>query len=412
MNVHGLVLGYLNNDNLKLEESSYTIDTSFSFFGNFDSPKHYSSDYPTGYIGQEIFSFFCDIKIDSKDEIKLNNISFLYIPKGAVNQNNKFCGNLGLSIMSYYYVTAEANFIKNLKELNYINKYDFSIYFKNDTEGFLIIGEEPHNYFPNIYKINNLQKVNVLSDGYDFLVWKTEFTQIYFYMNDTKQKIKESKQGIFAIEYNYIIGNKDYKNKIEEEFFNKYLENNICNYEKINKERIQILICNKTLFDIDSFPTLYFYHRIFNYTFEFTKDELFLEKNDKYIFLIFFGIFPDSYFTLGKLFFKKYLFTFNQDAKTIGFYNYIFYSNEVQGKINNNFDYNKIIGIIILLFACFVGFFLAKKLYEKTRKKRINEINEKYEYKSNDTDDINYYMKYKDDKPFFIEIPFKSSKSN
>ena len=50
------------------------------------------------------------------------------------------------------------------------------------------------------------------------------------------------------------------------------------------KERQQILICDKKeSFEINSFPTLYFYHRIFNYTFELIKENLFLEKNNKYI---------------------------------------------------------------------------------------------------------------------------------
>ena len=317
------------------------------------------------------------------------------------------CGNLGLALKASYYLTDEVNFIKILKKNNYISKYDFSFYFTNDNEGFLIIGEEPHNYFPNIYNENNLRKANVLSDGFGFSSWKIEFTQIYFYSDDgIKNKVKEAKNGLFVIENNYIIGSKYYKKLIEEKFFRKYLDDNICHYEKIQEEKQVILLCDKSKsFDINSFPTLYFYHRIFNYTFELTKENLFLEKNNKYIFLIFFSEFENHYFTLGKIFIRKYLFIFNIDSKTIGFYNKRLENafNEREGSVSL---FNKLMGIFIILIACFIGFFLAKKIYEQARKRRLNEIIEQYEYKSHDTDNINY--ENNDNKKIMLEIPLKS----
>ena len=305
-----------------------------------------------------------------------------------------------------FYLTEEVNFIKIVKKNNYINKYDFSLYFTSDNEGVLIIGEEPHNYLPNIYNENNLRKVNVLSDGFGYYSWKIEFTQIYFYSDDDiKNKIKENKNGIFVIENNYIIGSKYYQKLIEEKFFKKYLDNNICYYEKMAKERQQILICDKKeSFEINSFPTLYFYHRIFNYTFELTKENLFLEKNNKYIFLIFFSEFENNYFTLGKIFLRKYLFIFNSDSKTIGFYNSHF-ENEFIEKGNSVSLFNKIIGVFIILIACFVGLYSAKKLYEQARKRRLNEIFEQYEYKSHDIENVN--NENNNDKKIMLEIPLK-----
>ena len=191
MNSQGLIIGYLCNINPKIEESKYDINTSSSFYSDPNNRKIYYNYYKDSFIGQDSFSFYTDIKMNSEKEIKLNNISFIYVPKEKINLNNNIiCGNLGLSLKAYYYLTDEVNFIKNLKKLNYINKYDFSFYFTSDTKGLLIIGEEPHNYLPNIYNINNLRKTNALSDGYDNLSWKTEFAQIYFYSNDVKNKIK------------------------------------------------------------------------------------------------------------------------------------------------------------------------------------------------------------------------------
>ena len=211
---------------------------------------------------------------------------------------------------------------------------------------------------------------------------------------------------IFAIENKYIIGSKDYQKSIEDNFFKKYINNKICYYETIkNNQKYLVLLCDKTSsFYINSFPTLYFYHRIFNYTFEFSKEDLFLEKNDKYIFLIFFMEYGNSYFTLGKLFLKKYLLVFNIDSKTIGFYNSIL-EYESEQIINSVSVYYKILGIIIILIACGVGFVFAKKVYEQTRKKRLNEIEEQYEYKSHDTNNINY--EGNSNKKILLEIPLK-----
>ena len=67
--------------------------------------------------------------------------------------------------------------------------------------------------------------------------------------------------------------------------------------------------------------------------------------------------------------------------------------------------YYKILGIIIILIACGVGFVFAKKVYEQTRKKRLNEIEEQYEYKSHDTNNINY--EGNSNKKILLEIPLK-----
>ena len=48
-----------------------------------------------------------------------------------------------------------------------------------------------------------------------------------------------------------------------------------------------------------------------------------------------------------------------------------------------------------------------KKIYEQTRKRRLNEIIEQYEYKSHDVDDINYDDN-NDNKNLMVEIPLKS----
>ena len=70
--------------------------------------------------------------------------------------------------------------------------------------------------------------------------------------------------------------------------------------------------------------------------------------------------------------------SFDYDFKVIGFYS----------KENNNNEkiyikyYIKFFLIIILLLICGIfGFLLSRKIYGLNRKKRVNEIEENYQYK-------------------------------
>jgi len=102
--------------------------------------------------------------------------------------------------------------------------------------------------------------------------------------------------------------------------------------------------------------------------------------------LVFFSDYNIQYFSLGKIFLKKYLFVFNQDTKTIGFYNENL-QNEIYIEKTNSLLI--IIGILTIICCCGICFFLAKKIYEETRRRRLNEINEQYEYNNYENNNIN-----------------------
>ena len=400
-NSHGLLIGYLCNNNFNSEISSYS-NKSNTFYRESNGLITFQQ-YEGGFYAKDSFTFFTDLEKNSNKKITINNISFIYMPKEAKSniEKNKICGIMGLSLKYVNYCEEQRNIITNLNKLDILHNYAYSIHYKDNNEGFIIIGDEPHNIIPDLFNENNLRRTNALSDGYDSMEWKTEFTQIYFYDNGIKKKLTETKRAKFVIEINYIVGTNNYKANIEISFFKKYLENNICYYEKIKNQRYSAIICNKdSSFNIDSFPSIYFYHRIFNYTFELTKDDLFLIKNNKYIFLVFFSDYDIKYFAMGKIFLKKYLFTFNQDIKTISFY-----SPDLTMK--TKYEKNKliIIGVLLVIICSTIGFYLSKKIYENTRKKRINEINEQYEYNSYEKNNINY--ENNDKNKIFLEMPSK-----
>ena len=119
--------------------------------------------------------------------------------------------------------------------------------------------------------------------------------------------------------------------------------------------------------------------------------------------MIFFWEYGLNYFTLGKIFLRKYLFTFNIDSKSVGFYNVKFQEFKEKNFLTIFFT---IFGLIIILIACIIGFFFARKFYNKSRKRRFNELREDYEYVSYIENDVNYDNN--DKNKIFVEIPNKS----
>ena len=138
------------------------------------------------------------------------------------------------------------------------------------------------------------------------------------------------------------------------------------------------------------FPTLKFFQYDFNYTFELTYKDLFIEKNDKIILLIFFDQMRFDW-RLGKPFLRKYSFLFNQDTKMVGFYK----NQNIGNNTNkNNLDSKwKIILIVFVIFFAIVilvfsGILIGIYLFRKKRKNKYT-IDEDYDYTTKNDEEIN-----------------------
>jgi hypothetical protein len=119
---------------------------------------------------------------------------------------------------------------------------------------------------------------------------------------------------------------------------------------------------------------LYFEKKEMNYKFDLKKEEFFIKKNGKIYFLIYFlEKNKFSNWILGKPFLKKYQLFFDYEKKKIGFYT-------PDKKKNDNLT-SKLNIIIILIIVIFVLLFILYKFhYNQKRKRRINEVDDNYNY--------------------------------
>ena len=138
------------------------------------------------------------------------------------------------------------------------------------------------------------------------------------------------------------------------------------------------------------FPPLKFFQYDFNYTFELTYKDLFIEKNDKIILLIFFDQMRFDW-RLGKPFLRKYSFLFNRDTKMVGFYKN---QNNKNEKNETNLDSRwKIILIVFVIFFAIVilvfsGILIGIYLFRKKKKNKYT-IDEDYDYTTKNDEEIN-----------------------
>ena len=363
--------------------------------------------------------------IEKYEKIKIENMKILYEEEGNIEQKHAIIG------LNYDTSNKEIPYIVNeLKRLNIINNYDWSFKFTSNTEGLFIIGDIPHNYEKNknYFYYDSYTKIESSSGGDYSHPWSIYFNQLYFIKNETKIIISQISKCTLDPNLGFIIGNNNYKKLLLKNYFGELIENNICQFEKTDLTKYSkgyvyygtngiydLFTCDKNEFVNGKinykkqFMPLLFDLPKYNFTFNLSDDDLFIEINNKYYFLV---AFPENegeiYYIqcfLGLPFYQKYRLTFNYDSKTIGFYKED-PSTNVDSNIDDDDDENNngnrndndkkdnssngnnyiriIIEILICIILVIIAFCIGKKINEQ-RKKRANELNDdNFDYMSDD----------------------------
>ena len=375
-----------------------------------------------------------------------HKISFIIEQSNKIFMNNKsFTPEIGLNIPMILpgFIFRCPCLLYELYNKNIIRKRIFSVKFNNKYDGQLIIGNDLTVYDPAHFKGKYISKYFYFkfSFNYDSIFIKSQFNKVE-YMNFTNE-YKYDRNAEININSRVIIGTEDFKNFIHEKFFEYLCQKKICEIElvKYDNNEYYVYMCyhlkvtgqsnprHPGINYYEEFPNIYFNSKQFEYNFELTKNDLFEHVNDKYYFLIIFRkkyeIKEKNIWQLGGPFFKKYPFTINFDAKTIGFYldkiedinnndndigdlnktkNDIIDTQEKDKNLKNKSKikdiFVKIGQFLIVIVLLFVAYYIGIKVKEG-RKKRANELNDdSYEYISHNKKDINEEQNNEKNKQF------------
>ena len=267
---------------------------------------------------------------------------------------------------------------------------------KENLIGEFIFGDEPSKYENDSKKYNSSEyyKINPLSNN-DIIYWEFEFTNIYLTVKERKTDSKiyflGRKAADIIINFSFILGPTYFFDFIKENFFSTYIKNFTCLEKKVDFY-FTYIACDTSL-KIESFPDISFEQAGFDYTFNFSFKDLFIEdkEDNKYIFLIL----KREYFldwVLGTVFLRKFQLVFDEDSRKIGFYRQFQETNEDHNNNeNNNESITKTI-VVIFLIIIFSGLLILfgmviQKIRLKDRKKRANELKDNFEYISENTDE-------------------------
>ena len=165
-------------------------------------------------------------------------------------------------------------------------------------------------------------------------------------------------------------------------FLNCYYDTNECKQIDLDLQYFSYVFNKK--YDVSKFPNITFVHKEFQYNFTLTYKDLFKEYNGKYYFLIVFLRNHNHEWVFGKIFLKKYQFIFDPENRLIGFYNQ---------KItfqNNSYLIWVIIFSLIIFIILLIFFYTC--CFKKKRKIRNNEIEDGYDYSTNENGENKLYF--------------------
>ena len=328
-----------------------------------------------------------------------------------INTDDKYCGFIGLSRYPQNSDYNFKSFIYKLKKNNYINSYSFGFFFFDENNKQKIEGDIPEKYdgffIAGITPDDNIDifETNLMSNAYaeeGTLNWAINFERIFYYenINETLEYINTNNTKVeFIIDLNYIISDEQYYLDIKKYYFQKFFDNNICHEEKtiFDKEYIYIIICNSNFKEyMKQFPSIYFYREQLFLAFNLNYEDLFYEYKDKIYFLAIRKESIKNFWQIGKIFLKKYPMIFDYDKKIVSYaflkkqWNPKKSKKKVNKVMKDSNDKNKIINkdfiiYILLVLGIIIGIFIGRIIWNKNKKLKANELEEKFNYLINES---------------------------
>ena len=368
--------------NSKTSESYSFVENCYDFIMDFVPVKNS--------CGNE--SIYMMMKKNINDSSSTRGIKF-YITFKKSDYHDDRPAIIGLN---YY-----SKLISELKERDEINGYDFSFKYTNIQEdrGELIIGDLPSIYDSNNYEEKNMKSAKIIKDS--SIKWCLNFDVIISSNIQNKNDKNEyylqiDEIAYFYIEEFFITGSNKYFNKIEEIFFNKYIDKKICRkglHQKAYYEDFYYhIICyiedvNERNKFFEEFPNVKLYQKEMNYNFTLTSKDLFtiIPDGKRILFNIDFT-FNSNKWILGKPFFKKYQLNFNSDSNLISYFST---AKDLESNIEINSNRGKgwkiVLTITLVILAFTIGIIIGRALCNKyNRKIRANELEDNYSYVVNE----------------------------
>ena len=359
---------------------------------------------------------------NTKKEIK--NITMII---KDYKKGQKLCGRIGIGSQERLTggelkLRYMPSFIKTLKKENAIDDYSYTFKLYYRDEGRFIIGAKPHEYEnqKNIYSEEKLRIIKSFEPNNVDFPWSIRFDSIYFIDSDNvKYYIQTGLRSYLSPNLGLIIGEESYKKAIIKTYFQPLIDKKICVVEKTQVTKFtrtyyhfgtngiyDVIHCNSSITIFGrNFPKLNFEFKEQNILLSLTFNDLFQEIDEKYLFLV---VFPENYYNvqhsfwyLGLPFYKAYHLVFNYDSKTIGLY-----LSKKKDEVIDKDDKNKtnsmineekgssrsikrtILEILFGICLVIVAYFIGKKINEQ-RKKRANELQDEYDYYTNNKVGIN-----------------------
>ena len=282
----------------------------------------------------------------------------------ATGLKYKEAGAIGLRLINSHESSDDLSFIYQIKKLANLDSYTFTLHYKNDNEGDLIIGAYPHVY-DSKYNEKDFyySKAGSNKNGVN---WVLNFDIIRF---NGKTLNIGSKKSLVNIEFGLIQAPSRYKNYFKNNFYGNKCE------ERYNKERNVTLIHCPSNFDINSFQSINFILKDIDAEFVLKKEDVFIKENNEYIFGIVFDESPETTTTtwiFGKPFMKKYELVYDLDRKIIGLYK------NGNNRSGNNNKSNTVYVILLIVLIIVVISLVAFIVYylKKPRKSRAFELND------------------------------------